>query len=154
MQGKNIAEVRGIAHEQNLDPYIGNIVDEKLVEFSDGKAYQKKSADMKKLTEIDRKNARGEKLTINDLRFLYEVDSKIKGFGYLKDPRIKEILAKRDAQSDISFIFKCSKEQISTTKNEALVGGIKFHYDGLYLSGLQSAEKEKLRVVYPKLHII
>ena len=140
MQDSDIAEVRGIAHEQNLDPYIDEVVDEKLKEFPDGENYKKKLADMKKLTEIDRKNTAEEELTKDDLRFLYEFDSKIEGFGYQKDPRIEEILAGRDIKSDISSITGYSKEQISITKEEALKGGIKFHYGNLYLHGLQSAE--------------
>ena len=35
MQGSNIAEVRGIAEGQNLDPFIIDVADEKLKEFSD-----------------------------------------------------------------------------------------------------------------------
>ena len=53
MEAGNIAEVRGVAPDQNLDSYIAPVVQEKLEEFPDGKAYQKKVADMKQLTEID-----------------------------------------------------------------------------------------------------
>jgi hypothetical protein len=142
MEEGNIAEVRGVAADQNLDPYIGKVVEEKLAEFPDGKAYQKKSADMKRLTEIDRKNTAGEKLNAGDLRFIYEIDAKIQGFGYRRDPRIKEILAGRDVKNDISLATGFSKDQISTTQVEveALGGGIKFHFGVLNLSGLQSAE--------------
>lgn len=42
MEGDNIGEVRGIADNQNLDPYVGGIVQEKLAEFPDGQAYEKK----------------------------------------------------------------------------------------------------------------
>ncbi|MEK7625252.1 MAG: hypothetical protein AAB467_02775, partial [Patescibacteria group bacterium] len=43
MRGKSIVEVRGIAADQNLDPYIGEIVQMKMQEFPDGKAYEKKA---------------------------------------------------------------------------------------------------------------
>jgi hypothetical protein len=144
MEGGNIAEVRGVALDQNLDPYVGEVVEKKLAEFPDGKAYQKKSADMRRLTEIDKKNTAGKELTKDDLRFLYETDSKIQGFGYGEDPRIGEILAGRDVKEDISLATGFSKDQISVTKDEALKGGIKFHYGYLDLRSLQSAEGLKL----------
>ena len=57
MQGASIGEVRGIAYEQNLDPYIGDVLKTKLTEFPDGAEYEKKTEDMKKLTAIeDRKS--------------------------------------------------------------------------------------------------
>ncbi len=75
---------------------------------------------------------------------MYQLDSIIEGFGYEQDPRIDEILAKRDIKSDISSITDYSKEQISTTGQEALEDGIKFHYGNLDLSSLQFAEILKL----------
>jgi len=143
MQDQEIGEVRGVAHEQNLDPYIAdtNILDEKLAEFgNEGNKYKKKSADMKRLTNIETKNKEGEELSKDDLGFLYEFDEKIEGFGNKKDPRIKEIIEGRDIKKDISFLTGFSEEEISTTKEEALKGGIKFHYGNLNLSRITSAE--------------
>ncbi len=68
MEQNRIGEVRGIAAEQNLDPHIGEIVDKKLSEFPDKEKYQKKTADMKRLTEIEKGNSDKEELTIEDLR--------------------------------------------------------------------------------------
>jgi len=144
MQENNIAEVRGIAPEQNLDPYIGDVVNKKLAEFPDGKEYQKKSADMKRVTEIDKKNNAKEELTKDDLRFLYQLDSKIEGFGYHEDPRIKEIIAKRDIKSDVSSVTGYPKEQISTTEEEAMSGKIKFYLGDLDLRHLHSGKGHKL----------
>jgi len=144
MQGNSIAEVRGIAESQNLDPYIGEVVNNKLADFSDGKVYQKKSADMKRLTEIDNKNNQGLELTKNDLRFLYEIDSPINGFGYSKDPRIAELLDSRDIKEDISNITGYAENEISITQKEALKGNIKYHHGNLDLGGLQSADGLKL----------
>ena len=144
MEGNNIAEVRGIAHDQNLDPYIGEVVKEKMASFPDGKKYEKKSADMKRLTEIEERLKINNELSKDDLSFLYEINSKIKGFGYKKDPRIEEILNKRDKRQDLAFIFHCKPTQISLTKKEALSGDIKYHYGNLDLRGLTSAEGLKL----------
>lgn len=118
MQGDGIAEIRGIAHEQNLDPYVNDIVKSKLAEFPDGKAYEKKSEDMKKLTEIEKKTRVGQKLTKDELIFLYEIDSSIEGFGYQRDPRIKEIRDQRNAKDDMLIVFECSSEQVAENINE------------------------------------
>jgi len=113
MQENQIAEVRGIAHEQNLDPYIGDVVKEKLAEFPDGKEYEKKSSDMKLLTEIEKKTKAGQELTKNDLIFLYEIDSSIEGFGYQRDPRIEELRSQRNSKKDAPIVFECQPEEIA-----------------------------------------
>lgn len=118
MQENSIAEVRGIAKEQNLDLFIAPIVQEKLNEFPDGARYEKKAGDMKKLTAIEKKIESNELLTKDDLVFLYEIDNKIEGFGYQKDPRITEILNKRDPKEDAPIVFDCTPSQIATAQNE------------------------------------
>ena len=55
MQENSIAEVRGIAPDQNLDPYIAPIVQEKMKTFPDGAQYEKKASDMKRLTTLEEK---------------------------------------------------------------------------------------------------
>jgi len=139
MENSKIAEVRGVAFDQNLDPYIGEVVKEKLGEFSDGESYNKKTGDMEKLTMIDKKNQGGEKLTKEDLLFLYEINSKIEGFGHGGDSRIKEIIKTRNFKDDYSIIFDCTPDKISTTKEEALRGGMKYHIGNLDLRDKQSA---------------
>jgi len=113
MQENGIAEVRGIASEQNLDPYIGDVVKEKLAEFPDGKQYEQKSADMKLLTEIDNKTKAGKKLSKEELIFLYEIDHAIQGFGYQRDPRIQEILQTRNPKEDAPIVFDCQPSEIA-----------------------------------------
>lgn len=118
MQENQIGEVRGIAHEQNLDPYISDVVKEKLAYFPDGKAYEKKSDDMKLLTEIEKKTKVGQKLDKNDLIFLYEIDSKIEGFGYDRDPRIEEIRKRRNTKEDASTVFECLPQEIAWSEED------------------------------------
>jgi len=142
--GSQISEVRGIAKNQNLDQYITPVIEEKLKEIPGGEKWQKRTEQMKKLAEIYLKHIQEEELTKEDLRFIYEIDEKIEGFGFQKDPRIKEIITKRDIKEDLAKIFDCHKDQISLTKEEALKGDIKFHYGDLDLSGLTSAEGLKL----------
>lgn len=106
MEGNNIAEVRGIAKDQNLDPYMADIVDAKMEEFPDGKEYQKKAADMRLLTDIGDKMKAGTVLSKSELRFLYEIDGKIEGFGQQEeDPRIEEFREERDAIADVRMIY-------------------------------------------------
>lgn len=40
MEGNQIAEVRGIAPDQNTDPYIAPVIEAKIKEFPDGKVYR------------------------------------------------------------------------------------------------------------------
>jgi len=131
---------RGIASDQNLDPYIGDVLEEKLNEFPDKEAYKKKSSDMKRVTKIEDRYKAGEELSKEDLSFLYELDEKIEGFGHGKDPRIEEMLEGRDPKEDLSDILNIPKERISTTKEEAFSGDIAYHHGDLYLDSLTSAE--------------
>ena len=113
MQEGSIAEIRGVAPDQNLDPYIAPVVQEKLKEFPDGKAYEKKVGDMKMITDIERKTKSREPLTKNDLMCLYEIDTPIEGFGYRRDPRIEELRNRRNPEEDMLFILECGKDQIA-----------------------------------------
>ena len=115
MDGKsNIGEVRGVGERQNLEGCMTPIAEEKLNEFPDKDKYLKKVNDMKLLTEIDNKVNKNIELTKEELRFLYEIDSKIEGFGYDNDPRIKEIRDKRNNKKDLAFVFGCKEENIGT----------------------------------------
>lgn len=142
MEGSSIAEIRGVDSNQNLDHKIAGsgVLTEKLNEFPDGEKYLKKESDMKRLTEIDNKHQAGEELSAGDLKFLYQIDAKIDGFGYQSDPRIKELLKSRDARTDLAELFDCRPDQISLSEEESLSGDIQFHYGNLYLSSLTSAE--------------
>lgn len=118
MQGNTIAEVRGVASEQNLDPYISPVVQEKMKEFPDGAVYEKKAQDMKTLTIIENKTKKGQELSKTDLVFLYEINSPIEGFGYKRDPRVEELMVNRDLQKDMSVFFECVSEEIAHTLSE------------------------------------
>ncbi len=141
---QHIAEVRGIEADQNMEAALVPIADAKLAEIDPAGAerYKKRSEDMRRLTEIDNllKANPSAELSKDQLRFLYELDSKIEGFGYNKDPRIAEILQTRNPRVDLAFTLDVQPEQISLTKEEALRGNIIYHYGNLNLSGLTSAE--------------
>ena len=87
-----IAEIRGIFDEgQNIEPDLLDVVSKKIESFSDKDTFKKKITDMGKLTIIYNKNKNGEILDNSDLRFLYELDSKIESFGWQDDKRIAEL---------------------------------------------------------------
>ena len=119
MNGKTkIGEIRGIADNQNMEPEMMPILEEKLKEFPDRDKYLKKEHDMKLLTLIDKKVNNNIELTLNELKFLYEINSKIKGFGYGKDPRIKEIKSKRNIKRDYSIILNIKEEDVALSQEE------------------------------------
>lgn len=113
-----IAEVRGIAEQQNLDSFIAPVVQTKLAEFPDGAFYEKKSQNMQQLTQIEQKTRRQQELTPDELKFLYEIDHKIEGFGYDRDPRITELRSQRDPLADAPIVFECTPEQIAHQPHE------------------------------------
>ena len=119
MDGKTeIEEIRGIADRQNMEPEMMPILEEKLKEFPDRDKYLKKEHDMKLLTLIDKKINNNIELTLNELKFLYEINSKIEGFGYEKDPRIDEIKSKRNIKKDYALIFDVKEEEVALSQEE------------------------------------
>ena len=55
MEYDEIAEIRGIAQDQNLEPEMEEVVEEKIKDFPDKEEYYKKVSDMKKLTSVYKK---------------------------------------------------------------------------------------------------
>lgn len=140
MEGNQVAEVRGIEFDQNIETNMLNIAQEKYHNLPGGEKFDKRDHNMRLLTQIENKTQNNQQLTEDELRFLYEIDGKIEGFGYNQDPRIREILRDRDMKKDIASIFGYQPNQISLTEKEALSGGIKFHYGDLDLENLTSAK--------------
>lgn len=157
MQGDSIAEVRGIAKEQNLDPAVADLVGTKLKEFPDGGIYEQKASDMEQLTEVEKKVQAGEALNRVDLAFLYELDRPIQGFGYQKDPRVAELRNPRlkdeaQKQQDMEIIFDCSghPEQITHT-SDAITADTKAYVGPLAPGIFQKlAEHPNIEHVYTK----
>ena len=143
MDGKNkIGEIRGIADNQNMEPEMMPILEEKLKEFPDKDKYLKKEHDMKLLTLIDKKVNNNIELNVDELKFLYEIDSKITGFGYRKDPRIEEIKRKRNERRDYSLIYNVKEEEVALSIQEWLNNPENFYalpgcIDSLYLTSAE-----------------
>lgn len=100
MQEGSVAEVRGINTAQELESEMADITSERLQDLPGGEEYIRRAQDMKHLTAIDKKITADPttELTGDELRFLYELDHDISGFGYKRDPRIDEIRAKREGR--------------------------------------------------------
>ena len=113
-----IDEIRGIADNQNMEPEMMPILEEKLKEFPDRDKYYKKEHDMKLLTLIDKKVNKNIELNLDELKFLYEMDNEIEGFGYEKDPRIQEIINKRNQKKDYALIYNINENEIALTQEE------------------------------------
>ena len=111
MEGKSIAEVRGIAANQEMELEMLDIAETKLDTFPDKEDYKKKVTDMKKLTEIYNKSKNEEIFTVEELAFLYESKQAIASFGYKKDPRISEIIKLRDITQDLEKILNHTQSQ-------------------------------------------
>jgi hypothetical protein len=154
-----IDEVRGVAEQEHWDPYITKIVEQKLMELPDGLKFKKRVADMQMMTaiyhksfSIDKKTAvktyLNPNLTREELRFLYQVDDKIKGFGYqIPDPRITEILAKRNTDEDMLVIFDCEKNQIAKNTRE-ISQNTKAYIGPLEIGVFDQLSKYKIEHIY------
>lgn len=119
MQEDSIGEVRGVAdNDQNLEGNMADIARDKMKEFPGAGRYRKASADMRALTDIEQKIKAGVELTKNDLIFLYEIESPIEGFGYQRDPRIKELLDQRNPEEDMLVVLECRQDQIAHAVSE------------------------------------
>ncbi len=113
-----INEIRGIADNQNMEPEMLPILEEKLKEFPDRDKYYKKEHDMKLLTLIDKKVNKNIELSLDELKFLYEIDNEIDGFGWCKDPRIQEIKNKRNQKKDFALIYNINEDEVALTQKE------------------------------------
>ena len=113
-----IGEIRGIADKQNMEPEMMPILEEKIKEFPDREKYYKKERDMKLLTLIDKKVNKNIELSLDELKFLYEIDNEIEGFGYEKDPRIQEIKNKRNQKNDCLLIFNVKESEVASSQHE------------------------------------
>lgn len=127
-----IAEVRGIGPFQELDPYIGDVVEEKLRGFIGGDTYLTRVANMKRLSQIVKKKSKGDAFTPDDLRFLYELDRPIEGLGIKdRDERISMMLIGRNKKEDLVRVLGCPLYQISFTSTEATRADVLHHVGNL-----------------------
>ena len=144
MDGKErIGEIRGVAKGQNVESHLEDVLDKKLENFEDRETYKRRINDSKMITYIYTKYEHNKELTKEDLKFIYEVDRKIEGFGYQKDPRVEEIKKKRNKRKDLAKIYDCREEEIGLTKEDFIKANnkgirLKYYYGNLDLGDLKS----------------
>ncbi|MFM7458363.1 MAG: hypothetical protein ACKO3R_06865 [bacterium] len=124
MRDDQIKEIRGIAANQNLDPYIAainengqTILAEKLyikddqgtAVFPNSEQWLRADQDMKDLTILHTKFKSNQEFTGRDLFFIYQIFKNIESFGFETDPRINEILKTRNHAKDFERMMNLSE---------------------------------------------
>lgn len=103
MEDYQVAEVRGIEADQNLEDSMVDVVAEKLKTLPGGDEYFEKVENMKRLSEIDNRFKAGGELKPEDILF---VGCGVKGFGRDDDPRARELFnAYFDSVDDLGVFF-------------------------------------------------
>lgn len=106
-------EMRGVAYQENLDPYINGVAKEKLDKLPDGKLFSQKLQDMERMSALEAKSKTNQPPTRDELIFLYEINKPIQGFGYQKDPRVKELWKVYNPNLYAPMVFICRPDQIA-----------------------------------------
>lgn len=156
MEDDHIAEVRGIAVNQNLDERISgaNVLEKKLIEFgAKGAVYLTRSRHMKLLTAIGTKVDQGYDLTVDELKFLYEFNEKIQGFGYSADPRIHEIKSRRDIKKDLSNITGYLPHEIAYTSIDQNLTTAKVFYGTWVLGGDEGQDFHSIELLIGQIDV-
>ena len=152
MQGDSIGEVRGVEdNAQNLEGNMVEIANAKMNELPGSERYIKASADMKRLTAIEKKTKQGEKLVKGDLIFLYEINSPIEGFGYQRDPRIEELRKYRNSKEDAPIVLDCRSEEIAWSQDQ--IGPATKSYIGPLFNGIFRTGIEQIYTAFPEAKI-
>ena len=136
---KNIKEVRGIGHSQNIEPFMEDILERKLLSYNYNEKVNKTLINARRLTYLTEK----ENYSKSDIEFLYEIKEKIGFFGYAKDWRIEQLKNKRNMQKDLAYYFDCQEEEIAITEESIKDRTICYYGD-------ISETEEELNVSLPK----
>lgn len=128
MEGKKeIAEIRGIEDNQNLEDCMLDVLNIKLDEFDflskeDYDSNITKIKNLKRLIEISKKSINNITLTEDDIYFIYEIDKPIEGFGWESDEKIYKIRDQR-AKKGYKDLTNIPNLELIITKN---IGYIKY----------------------------
>lgn len=121
-----ILEIRGILEEQEIETELTEVLDEKLKDDISYSEYQEKLINLNRLKEIYERDTY-DNLTLEELKFLYELEKPIRTFSEFKDPRIDIILNGRNKKKDISRLLNIDEEKIATKYEELLKKDIKVY---------------------------
>ena len=129
--------VIGIGLNQGIENSMASIVEEKIQSFPRNEKYKKIAHDITLLAKLEYKTNNNMKLTKKELKFLYEIDSKIECYFYeyhnirYCDPRIIEIRNKRNVKKDLAYVFDCKEENIGTNITDFDTNKIIYYYGSL-----------------------
>lgn len=112
MENGEIAEVRGINADQNLEPVMTDIAKDKVKELSGAERYEKKVSDMKRLTEIEKKF---EKIKIKEK----QVKERIEDSGYITNYEYLNERSASELKSELELI-KLGYKNVELTKEELI----------------------------------
>ena len=120
MDGKNtIGEIRGVAKDQNIEPHFEDVLAKKLENFKDADRYKKRIKDTKMLTYVYTKYKNNKLLTEEDLKFIYEINGKIKTMGWTIDSRLNEM--KNEVLDNIKQNFQDTELILGLVKKDLKV---------------------------------
>ncbi len=149
MNGKEeIGEVRGISKDQNLEANMEKILEEKLNDFEDKDKYLQKVKDTNMLTILENKQKKNIEFTKEELKFLYEIEYNIEGFGWEKDPRIEEIKSLRNSKKDIATIYGVDEKKIATKVNDIKDETLVFYGDLIWNSKTVPTYFSNLQLIF------
>ena len=115
----HVVEVKGVLDKQcNLEPVMIDITIKQLNKLKNGESFKQIGENLKKLTEITEKDKKGIDLSREDLIFLYEINVPIKTYTIYDDPRINQIISKRNIKKDLARIFNCKPKNICTKQEK------------------------------------
>lgn len=127
----HIQSVLGLGLHQSIESSMALIALEKIESFPGNKKRKKIAYDIALLAELEDKVNNDIELTKKELRFLYEIDSKIESFYHIDDPKIEELKTKRNIKKDLAYIFGCKEENIGTNITDFDTNKIIYYYGSL-----------------------
>ncbi len=127
----HIQYVLGLGLHKSIESSMALIALEKIQSFPGNKKIKRIAYDIALLAELEYKVNNDIELTKNELRFLYEIDSKIESFYHIDDPKIAELKAKRNVKKDLAYVFDCKEENIGTNITDFDTNKIIYYYGRL-----------------------
>ena len=127
----HIQSVLGLGLHQSIESSMALIALEKIESFPGNKKRKKIAHDIALLARLGDKINNDIELTKKELRFLYEIDSKIESFYHIADPKKEELKAKRNIKKDLAYIFGCKEENIGTNITDFDTNKIIYYYGSL-----------------------
>ena len=127
----HIQSVLGLGLHQSIESSMALIALEKIESFPGNEKRKKIAHDIALLSRLGDKINNDIELTKKELRFLYEIDSKIESFYHIADPKKEELKVKRNIKKDLAYIFGCKEENIGTNITDFDTNKIIYYYGTL-----------------------